>query len=227
MLASGFGGLGGGAPQSAAAAFPRPGSGFPLPRALAGDNRLALEDPSPSSEVVRQGEAGSAGAVVRTAPVPVSAPAQAGKRGPRFDAAIAIAKAKRKAAQAGKKVFGAVRMAEAALSASVATFQLLPADQQAESCSEFITGQHCLEFMRAVLAPDECPASAGNSLGNRPLANLTDDVVSGRMLPPCDEWLSLVTLTTASAMEHEAFAALDIAQCAEEAQPTLFARSKS
>jgi len=120
---------------------------------------------------------------------------------------------------AGEKVFNAVRVAEAALSACIVEFQLLPADQQAENSSELSTGQHCLEFMRAVLAPDE----AGSSSGNRPLAILTSDVESGRMAPPCDDWVSLVTLTRASAMEHEAFAALDTAQTTEEARPTLFA----
>ena len=186
-----------------------------------------LEDPCPSSEVARPGAAGSEGAVGRLAPVLAPALAQAGKRTRRFDAVRAIAKAKRNAALENKRVFEAVRIAEAAVSASIAKFQLLPSDQQAGMGSEFITGQHCLEFMRAVLAPDEDPASAGNSSGHRPLAILTSEVVSGTMPPPCDDWLSLVTLTTASAMEHEAFAALEFAQSAEEAQPALLAHCKN
>ena len=214
MLANGSGGLGGGAAQSAVAAFKGTGAFVPDVRALAEEEDGGGDDPNTEP---MPGAGGSEASHGRLAAATAAEP-RAGKRAKWFDAANAVTKAKRTATLAREKVFDAVRDAEAALSASVADLLTLPADQQAEFASELSTGQHRLDFLKAVTAAEEDPASAAGS--PRSLANLSREVESGKTRPPSDDWANLVTLTKATALELEAFAALELAQNMEEARPT-------
>lgn len=221
MLANGSGGLGGGAVQSAGAAFKGAGVFVPDVRALAEDEEAAGDDPT--AEGAPQGAAGTEASNGRPALAP--APERVAKRAKWFDAANAVTKAKRTATLAREKVVDAVRDAEADLSACVADLLALPADAQAEFASELGTGQHRLEFLKAVTAPEEDPPASGAT--TRSLAILASEVEAGKKRPPCDDWLNLVTVTRALVLEQEAFTALETAQNMEEARPTASAHRQS
>jgi len=220
MLANGSGGLGGGAVQSAGAAFIGAGVFVPDVKALAEDEDVAGEDPS--ARGAPQGAARTEASKGMPAPAPEQA--RAGKRAKWFDAANAVSKAKRTATMAREKVFDAVRDAEAVLSACVADLVALPAGTQAELASELSTGRHRLEFLKAVTAPEEDPPASGATA--RSLATLQGEVESGTKRAPCDDWPNLMTLTKAAILEQQVFAALEVAQNMEEARPTLRAHHK-
>lgn len=192
---------GGGGSCSAGAAFEGAGAVVPDPSAMAGQEETGLEDRRSETRPI---------AASRGRPARVSARVQAGKRVRfrLFNVASALIIAKRTATLAREKAFDAARDAEADLSAILAEITLLPEAQQADN-----TFAHSrLEFLRAILTSGE-----GSS---QFLANLLAEVEGRRRCPPCDKWLHLATLEAASAIEQEAFEALDRAQTKKEARPT-------